>query len=149
MKTGIALAKQLRQMAHHDTHAREMRALFVAQVLAYQYPVALDKTAEDILSEMRDEILDVINNVNEVLALDTKLTQSLVEKMVRARVEILQSVSDTTLLKACLTSPALEHRLNDDARAALTAVISQPEFEGHAVAALTAVAQNTSESRDE
>lgn len=149
MKPGIVLAKQLKQFSFPDSHVREMRALFVAQSLAYQCPLSLQKTAEDILSECREHCLDVINDTNEVLALDTKLTQSLLEKMIRSRLEILQSVSDTTLLTAALASPSLTSRLSEDDKVALTSLVSQPDFAAHAKAATAAFAQDSSEPRDE
>ncbi len=128
MKAGIALAKQLRSMSIPETHTREVRALFVAQALAYQCPLSLDKPAEDILAECRESMLDVINDVNEMVAVDTRLVQALIEKMVRSRLEILTSVADTTLLNAALCSQSLMGRFNPDMISTLASFASQPYF---------------------
>lgn len=132
MKAGIALAKQLRSMSIPDTHTREVRAMFVAQALAYQCPLSLEKTADDIIAECRESMLDVINDVNEMVSVDTKLTQALIEKMVHSRLEILTSVADVTLMNAALCSPSLMSRFNPDMLSTLTSYASQPDFaDGH------------------
>lgn len=132
MKAGIALAKQLRQMTIPETHTREVRALFVAQALAYQCPLSLEKPSEQIVAECRESMLDVVNDVNEMVAVDTKLTMALFEKMVHSRMEILTSVADVTLLDAALCSKSLMSRFNPDMLSTLTSFVSQPDFaNGH------------------
>jgi len=128
MKLGIALAKQIKTLDFPETHQREMRAMYVAQALAYQGHLPTGLTAEETIQEKQTEWKAVINDVNEMLVLDTRLTLAFIEKLVKSRKEIVESVADTTLLKACLFSDAITARLTDDQQAALNAVASRPGF---------------------
>jgi len=128
MKLGIALAKQIKTLDFPETHQREMRAMYVAQALAYQGHLPTGLTAEEYIQEKMSDWKVVINDVNEMLVLDTKLTFAFLEKLVKSRKEVVESVADTTLLKACLSSDSITTRLTDDQQAALNAVASRPNF---------------------
>lgn len=135
MKPGFALAKLLRQCDLPDDLVRESRAAFVAQALAYQCPLITQESAEDNVASYYETVMDIINDVNETIALDTKLTLELFRKMVKSRLELLTSVADTTLLKLAVNEDSnLQTRLNRDQQDALNYFVSHSDFKATQIA---------------
>lgn len=104
MKLTSIIVKALRNLEIPETHVREIRALFVAQSVAYQVPLSTEKDVSLILEEQLPTYTACLNAINEYLPVDTSLATEYFERLVKGRMELLHGVGDTALLKALLKS---------------------------------------------
>jgi hypothetical protein len=128
MKAATALAKQLKQLDFPDSHARQLRALHVAQSLAMHCNLDGRGTLESIREEYGVTLKKMINDINEFIPVDTKLVNELFDTLIRTRLELLYGVRDPKLLQMVLGSKAQMERLSEDQRSVMERYITQPEF---------------------
>lgn len=128
MKPSTALVKILRGLNIPVAQARTFRAAVVAQALAYQVPLEAGQTLEVCLKKCEPTLLQVLNEVNEFLPVDTGLTRSLFQRLLRARLELLTGVQDPALLRAALDSRTQQGLVNAEVQDVLVQFIHQPQF---------------------
>lgn len=132
MKLGFQLAKHLKSLNVDAATARESRALFVAQMLGYQCPLSTACPVEECLQRCEPAVMAVINDVNEVIHVDTTLTRSLFRKIVKARHELMTGVSNPLLVQTLLKDDErLHQRLSEDQQTALSEWVAHPDFMSH------------------
>lgn len=118
MKASAALVKQLRTLDCPKGQERQLRALFVAQAVALNTPLHIDvPVSED--SRPEDEahhkaMLKFVNEVNEYMPLDVRLTIDLYGRLRRVRSQMVTGVTDPALLKLVLNSSEVESQFSDE-----------------------------------
>lgn len=144
MKTSVAITKQLRAMEFPEKHTRELRALFVAQVAAYQVPLKGELELEAQLERHLPDFKALLNGVNEFLPLDIKLANNYFYKLLKARIALINGVEDIALLKAALNSDTQDSQLDFDDMTLVDILVSLSGF-GNAMAAVTEACKETEE----
>lgn len=128
MKTGIALARQMREMNFPDQNTRELRAMFMAQAIAYAVPLCPESTFEDLHAKHEKAFLDILNDVNETVMVDTRLARQLFRRLLQVRMELLMGVGDVRILEAALASSEQSAQFGPDDRTVLRAMMSRRDF---------------------
>lgn len=140
MKPSALIVKQLRTLEFPEAFVREMRALFVAQAVAYQVPLDATKSAEELVVQHEPVLLTILNEVNEFLPVDIKLARSQFRRLIAGRLALINGVSDTTLLVAALNSASQAGEFSTDAQQLVRALTSQPSFGGAQIGLSAALA---------
>lgn len=104
MRTGYLIAQELKQLSTPNNNDRLARALFVAHAVGYSVSIVNYVTPEQAYTETEKDFLDILNQVNENLAVDTKVARAAYRTTLRIRYELLNGVTDPALLKAVLLS---------------------------------------------
>jgi len=130
MKAATALAKQLRQADFPDSHKRQLRAMHVAQALAYHCSIEGCDNLEAVREKYNPIIKKMVNDVNEFLPVDTRLVNELFDQMIASRLELLYGVKKPALLNMVLNSSALSDRVSDDFHTVVRSYTTQPNFGG-------------------
>lgn len=118
MKASAALVKQLRTLDCPKGQERQLRAFFVAQAVAMNTPLHIDvPVSED--SRPEDEahhkaMLKFVNEVNEYLPLDVRLTVDLYSRLRRVRSQLVTGITDPALLKLVLNSTEVETQFSEE-----------------------------------
>lgn len=136
MNPALDLVKKLRSLELPESHARELRALFVAQYAAYNVPLDIDQLgSEEGMQQYAQSFNKIVGDVNEYTPVDIKLGQSFFTRLIKARIKLLHQVSDVTLLKACLSSDTTRDELGMDTQALVDVLCGVPGF-GRALGSL-------------
>lgn len=128
MKAGYQIAQKLKTLDFEPEHQRTQRAMFVAQSVGYHVPLAHDHTAEETVSHFMATFKRVLNDVNEIVPVDTRLAVFLFERIIHGRVELLQGLGDPTLIANALTSQTQESRFSPELAQVAKALVSNGEF---------------------
>lgn len=128
MRPGYALAQQIKSLDFPASHAREMRAVFLAQTLAYYVPLDPKLSYSEHLEEHEDTFVSILNAVNETIAVDTRLARSFFNRMIQGRLEVLMGIGDTTLAQHILTSDSQMANLPPDVAQTTRSYAGQPGF---------------------
>ena len=128
MKIAPSIVKALRAQTFPDAHSRELRALFVAQILAYRVSFDGYKTVDEVIESHQEVFLDVLNAVNEFMPVDTVLAQSLYKRLVQSRWELVYAGGDLSLVRHALLSDVTRDRLPTNYRSLIESLTSLPTF---------------------
>lgn len=129
MKTSITLVNALKTLSLPQAQVREARAMFVAQALAFLPSLVEDgKTVKEILEANEAKLNRCLNEINEFLPVDIRLTQHLYKQLIKQRLQLLNGVTDTGLLCSLFNTPEATDRLSLDMRVVLSKVCSDVEF---------------------
>lgn len=145
MKTSTLISRTLRDMDFPESHVRELRAMFVAQVVAYK--VSLEgESVEQVIETNTDYMKEVLNGVNEFTPVDVTLCMDLFTRIVKSRWELLYGCKDVSLILHALCSDELKTRLNRDTKGIAAQLTSLPKFNAATEAVLNVL--NTPQDRE-
>lgn len=142
MRTGYLLAQQLKQLNTPNNNDRLARALWLANVVGYRVPL---NPAIDFLTafnETEKDFKDILNSVNENIAVDVKLALSCYRTTLRHRYALMNGTGDPSLVHACLTSYTVEVGENVEKRAMQDWLSSRQAFVGSQEAAAAILEQH-------
>lgn len=108
MRLGYEIARLLKEVKTDTVNAREVRALMVANAVAFYVPIDINRTQIENVEENIPLIRKVASQVNENIALDTKLAIELYRKAMFIRCELVSGVTDPTLIATAMRSHAAE-----------------------------------------
>lgn len=128
MRLGYEIARVLKEVKSDTTNERSMRALMVANAVAFYVPIDPTKqqieNVEDNVALMRK----VASQVNENIALDTKLALELFRKAMFIRCELITGVTDPAIIAMAMRSHAAEIHQTDSETVLANALTSDVEF---------------------
>lgn len=128
MRTGYEISRILKEITSPTNNERQARAMFVANAVGFH--VKLDPTIhqEELIEIHMPTLRKVAGQVNDNIALDLKLTQELFRQIIRIRLELINGVSDPSILKAALTSLTAEDYQTDAETATAQFLASRYDF---------------------
>ena len=106
MKTGYDIAQLLKTVKAPDGNDRLARAMFVANALAYSINLKEFNTAAEAFTASREAFVGLLNEINENVAVDTRLAEVAFRNALQIRFELLYGVVDPSVIKMALTSYA-------------------------------------------
>lgn len=128
MSPVVSIVKALRTASFPEAHVRDLRAMFVAQAVAYSVPLRLDQTPDEVCDSHTAEFMKVLNGVNDFLPVDTHLARSLFRRLVAGRYALLTAVGDIALLKAALSSETQAMELGKNHIELIQSLCAQVDF---------------------
>lgn len=108
MRLGYEIARLLKEVKSDTANAREVRALMVANAVAFYVPIDINKNQIENVEEHIPLVRKVAGQVNENIALDTKLALELYRKAMFIRCELVTGVTDPTIIATAMRSHAAE-----------------------------------------
>lgn len=142
MRTGYLLAQQLKLLNTPNNNDRLARALWLANVVGYRIPL---NPAIDFLtafSETEKSFKDILNQVNENIAVDIKLAVSCYRITLRNRYALMNGTGDPLLVHAALNSHYAELGDNVEKRSMQDWLTSRSAFAASQEAAAAILEQH-------
>lgn len=106
---------------------RRLRAVMIARAFAYSAPINLEESFDDNLASQVSRVTNIVQDINETLLLDLKLTIDIFKSLYKARYEVASSVCDPTLIEFVLSSMTQKEMLNKDSANALSSTLHNPD----------------------
>lgn len=128
MRLGYEIARHLKEVKSDNANARSINALMVANAIAFYVPIDPSKNQIDNVEEHVAFVKKVAGQVNENIALDTKLTLELYRKAMFIRCELITGVSDPTIISAAMRSLAAEMHQTPAETVLANALTSRVDF---------------------
>jgi hypothetical protein len=121
------------------SHQREVKALAVAQALAYSIPIDPELTCEELCDQYSRDLKELVGAINERTPLDLRLCRSYFHNLVSVRYELLTGVENATLIKFLIKSELQAEHLTDDEAQLFKSFVSDRGFANYQrdVAAIT------------
>lgn len=113
-RVGYEIVDSFKHLNIPDTHRREVKALAVAQALAYAVPLTGDTSVEEQCESFEVNFRTLLNEINERTPLDVALCRTYFRSLVKVRYELLTSVTSPELLKFLVTSDLQRDQLTTD-----------------------------------
>lgn len=111
----------------NSVNERRLRAMVVARAFAYASPINTAESFTENLNRCSGKLEDAVQDINEGILLDIKLTLELFTALYKARYEVATSVCDPTLIKHVLMSTTQQDMLNEDSRLALASTLNDKD----------------------
>lgn len=128
MRIGYEISKYLKEVKSQEGNDRLVRAMMVANALGYHFPIDVTKTAVDNAEDNMAAARKVVSQVNENIALDSKLALELFKQVVHIRYELVCGGVDSSIIEAALKSHTAQvHQSGAETVAALS-MVSNLEF---------------------
>lgn len=128
MRTGFEIARFLKEVRTQEGNDRATRAAMVANALGYFYPVDPSLSAVDNAEAHLPAARKVISQVNENLALDTKLCIELFKQVMFIRLELINGPTDQSVIEAAMRSHTANLHQTSSETVAVTALVTNLEF---------------------
>lgn len=128
MRLGYEISRLLKEVKSETSNERSVRALMVANALAFHVPVDPSKTQIENVEEHLPLVKKVAGQINENIPLDTKLTIELYRKAMFIRCELLAGVTDPAIIAMAMRSHAAEMHQTPDETTLANAVSSNLDF---------------------
>lgn len=130
MRTGYLIAQELKNISTPNNNDRLARALFVAHAVGYSVSLVNYATAEQAFNETEKDFNDILNQVNENVAVDTKLSLSAYRTTLRIRFDLLNGVDDPAIVHMALNSGTTNDYESQEQVAMTQWLTSRGEFAG-------------------
>jgi hypothetical protein len=104
MRTGYLIAQRMKEIKSPSGNDRLARAMFVAHAIAFHLPLNMQMTHEEFADQNMKFFRDILNSVNENVAVDTKMAQELFKTLTRIRYELVLGIADPSLVQAAFCS---------------------------------------------
>lgn len=128
MRIGYEISQYLKDVKTQDGNDRTVRAMMVANALGYFFPIDPSLSAIDNAEANMASARKVVGQVNENLALDSRLCLELFKQVVHIRYELLMGVGDPAIIEAAMKSPTAQvHQTGAETVAAMS-LLSNREF---------------------
>lgn len=128
MNTGFQIARLLKNLSPDAGNERLARAMFVANAVGFHLRLDLAISAEEFAEQNGKLFRDILNGVNENISVDTKKAQELFRNIIRIRYELVNGVTDPSLIQAALASCTAEQNLTTKEFAMTTWLGQRLEF---------------------
>lgn len=145
MRLGYEIARLLKEVKADNANARSINALMVANAIAFYVPIDPSKNQIDNVEEHVAFVKKVASQVNENIALDTKLTLELYRKAMFIRCELITGVSDPAIISAAMRSQAAEMHQTPAETVLANALTSRVDFMRLQGGIQTALVQSSAE----
>lgn len=128
MRLGYEISRLLKEVKSDTANERQMRALMVANAVAFHVPY--DPAISQIENvELHVPFLrKVAGQVNENIALDTKLALELYKKAMFIRCELITGVTDPAIIGMAMRSGAAEMHQTPTETLMASALVSNLDF---------------------
>lgn len=128
MRIGYEISRFLKEVRTQEGNERTIRATMVASALGYHFPVDPARTAQENADTHMAEARKIISQVNENLALDSKLCVELFKQMMYIRLELINGVSDPAVIEAAMRSHTANIHQTSSETLAVTALVTNLDF---------------------
>lgn len=128
MRIGYEISRFLKEVRTQEGNERTIRAMMVANALGYHFPVDPSKSAKDSSEELMPTVRKIISQINENLALDSKLCVELFKQVMYIRFELINGVSDPTIMEAAMRSHTADVHQTSSETLAVTSLVTNLEF---------------------
>lgn len=108
MRLGYEIARLLKEVKSDTANERQVRALMVANAVAFHVPIDLTLNQIENVEANLPLLKKVAGQVNENISLDTKLATELYRKAMFIRCELITGVSDPAIIAMAMRSHAAE-----------------------------------------
>ncbi len=127
--TAHQLAQLLKRIAPADSsNVRLARSLSLVHTFAMSIPLQQFANAEQAAEAQAPVLKKIINDVNEFVAIDSRLTQGLLLPTLRLRFELLNGTSDPAIISMVLRSETAAELKGPDDLAMSQYLTTRPEF---------------------
>lgn len=114
------LVNALRQLKAHEGTERRLRATFLAKAFAYKTSFNPAGSFDEIFASNEDVFRKALQDVNEILLVDTRLAMDIYKSLLKARYEVATNECDETLMNYVLGSTTQKDLLNEDTAKSLS-----------------------------
>lgn len=128
MRIGFEISRFLKEVRSQDGNDRATRAAMVANALGYFYPVDPSISAIENAEAHLQAARKVISQVNENMALDTKLCLELFKQVMFIRLELINGPTDQSVIEAAMRSHTANLHQTSAETIAVTALVTNLEF---------------------
>lgn len=128
MRTGFEIARLLKEVRTQGGNDRVVRATMVANALGYFYPVDPALSALENSEAHQTAARKVISQINENLALDTKLCLELFKQVMFIRMELINGPTDPSIVEAAMRSHTANLYQTSGETIAVTALVTNLDF---------------------
>lgn len=128
MRLGYEISRLLKEVKSDTANERQMRALMVANAVAFHVPY--DPTISQIENVEANVafLRKVAGQVNENIALDTKLALELYKKAMFIRCELITGVTDPAIIGMAMRSAAADMHQTPTETLMANALVSNLDF---------------------
>ena len=141
MASMLPLIDAVKKLQAEPSHARELRALFIAQVVGYQVPLTQQGSSDELADHYRPTLTKILNVRNNTIAIDQRLCQAYFTKVIQTRCQILRGVGDPVLLRYLVESQTHADNLPIAERHLAASLASRGDFDKAAAQALATVGE--------
>jgi len=128
MRTGYQLSQVLKSLKTPNNNDRLARAAYLVNAVAYAVPFGGKQSFDEVLAFAQPKFVQVLNEVNENVAIDVRLAKALFERTLRVRFNLAFDGTDPAIVKAAMTSLTAEDYSNADQLAMAEWLTSRQEF---------------------
>lgn len=128
MRIGYEISQFLKDIKTQEGNDRVIRAMMVANALGYHFPIDPAKSAADNAEDHIAAAKKVISQINENLALDSKLAVALFQQVIGIRHELIVGVGDMRIIEAAMTTYTANVHQTAAETVAATSLVSNLEF---------------------
>lgn len=128
MGLATEIGNTLKTLTFDPSATRQLRALYVAQILGYRVPLSVNDDVSAVMDEQATTLTQLLNQVNEITVVDVKLARTYFQRVVQARLVVLQSPVDPVLAAYILRSETQLDGLNPDDRQVFVSFMATAEF---------------------
>ncbi|ARV76761.1 virion structural protein [Pseudomonas phage Phabio] len=145
MRLGYEISRLLKEVNSDTANVRAVRALMVANAVAFFVPVDPTKNQIENVEEHIPLVKKIAGQINENIALDTKLALELYRKAMFIRCELITGVSDPAIIATAMRSHAAEMHQTDAETVLANALTSNLDFMRLQGGIQSVLAQNAAE----
>lgn len=128
MRIGFEIARLLKEVRTQEGAGRGLRAMMVANALGYFYPVDPTLSAQDNAEAHLSDARKVISQINENVALDTKLCLELFKQVMYIRLELINGPTDPSIVEAAMRSVTAGTYQTSGETISVTALVTNLDF---------------------
>lgn len=125
---GHQLVQVIKQCDFSAGSARELRAVTVAQAIAYTVPLDPNQPSESAAETHMPMLKSVVSEVNEALPLDVNLVQGVFRRLLAGRYVLMNGLGDPVWIAAALGSPSQDNQLDSELIAATRALLDKRQI---------------------
>lgn len=125
-KHAYDIAQKLKNIKPSNGNDRLARSLYLVHSFATMVPVTGYSSAEQAVEATEAELKKIINEVNEHVTIDTRLTLGLYPQVMKIRFELIHGTCDPLLIHAALRSEAAQDIKNAEDAAMTNYLMTYP-----------------------
>ncbi len=144
--TAVKLAQLLKNINPENTNVRLARSLTLVHAFAMTTPVNTYANAEQASEALTPVLKKVINEVNEFVTVDTRLTLGLLVPTLKLRFELMNGTTDPALINMVLRSDAAAELKTPDDEAMTAYLLSRPGYAAEQLAICESVRELITET---
>lgn len=127
MSQGYQISKILKNVESDNFKERSHRALLLANALAFNVSL-VGETVDSILEANLPELRKLASQINEHITLDVKVLENLFSKVVKIRFELLNGITDPTIIQMAMNSDTADLFLDSEESIVAKALVDKTNF---------------------